>query len=162
MLLVAILAIAGVILIDLEIILPGMILGVAGAISLLAALVLVFTTGDLDGLSFAMRSLVALGVLLGSLSLVGLWLKYFDRTSLGSRLVLDPDIDAKIPTADSSLVGVSGLAKTDLRPSGRVEIPGLPKSCDVIAEGGFIEGGSAIEVVKIDGRRVIVRAVKTV
>jgi membrane-bound serine protease (ClpP class) len=159
MLFIVILALVGVAFIALEVLLPGMVLGIAGGICSVASLVLCYTSEDLAGMGFAGRSLVAATVLIVSLVLIGLWLKYFHLTGFGSRFVLTPDIDSKIQTADDTLLGVTGIAKTDLRPSGRVSIEGLPKTCDVIAENGFIESGSSIEVIKIDGRRVFVRAV---
>jgi len=159
MVLIVILALAGVLFIALEVILPGMVLGIAGGIAIATSLVMTFTTSDLEGMSFGLRTLIAAGILLGSLTVIGIWLKYFDRTSIGRRLVLGSEIDGKVPMGDDSLVGTTGIAKTDLRPSGRVEIPGLSKSCDVIAETGFIERGSTIEVVKVDGRRIVVRGV---
>ncbi len=159
MVLIILLALAGVVLISLEVILPGMILGLAGGAAIISSLAMTFASEELASLSFGGRALVAACLLLGCLLLIGLWLKYFDRTALGSKLVLGPSSDAKVvDTAPKQLLGVSGTALTDLRPSGKVRVEGLPKSCDIVAESGFIEAGSAIEVVKVEGRRVVVRA----
>ncbi len=155
---ILILALAGVLFICLEIILPGMVLGIAGGVASVAAIVLCFTTDDLAGLGFIGRALVASGITLASLTLIGLWLKYFDRFSFGRKLILGPEIDAKLPLGDASLLGAQGIAHSDLRPTGRASVEGVPKTCDIIAESGFIPGGSAIEVVKVQGRRVLVRA----
>lgn len=158
MALIIFLALAGAIFICLEIILPGMILGIGGFIAIAASLVMTFTTDDLAGLSGGGRALVAACILLGCLIIIGLWLKYFDRTAIGRKLVLGSGGVAKIDYADAEqLLGIKGTALTDLRPSGRVKMDGLPKTCDVIAETGFIESGSEIVVVKVEGRRVLVR-----
>ena len=160
--LVILLALAGVIFISLEIILPGMILGIIGALSSLAALYIVFTTDDLPSffLGPGGRFLLASIILLLSVTMIGLWLKYFDRVPIGKNLILKTSSDGKIGYAeDGELLGIRGTAVTDLRPSGKVKIEGLPKTCDVIAEGGFIESGANIEIIKVDGRRVLVRQV---
>ncbi len=53
----------------------------------------------------------------------------------------------------SALLGRRVLAATDLRPAGRIEIDGAV--VDVVAL-GFVEKGALIEVVKVEGNRVIV------
>ena len=161
--LILVLALAGVIFICLEVILPGMILGAGGIVAIVAAIVLTYSTDDLGGMSFGGRTLIASAIFIGCSALVGLWLKYFDRTALGKKLVLAPGSDGKIDVGDAAeMLGLRGTALTDLRPSGRVKLDGVPKTCDIIAETGFIESGNDIEVVKVDGRRVIVRIVPSI
>jgi len=55
------------------------------------------------------------------------------------------------------LVGAEGVAQTTLRPSGMAEIDG--KRLDVVAESDMIERGSAIQVIAVEGSRIIVRKV---
>jgi len=158
MVFILILALASVIFICLEIILPGMVLGIAGIVALVASLTLTFSTGDLDGMGFGGRALIASCILFVCLALIALWLKYFDRTPLGRKLVLRTSGKTYMANADPELLlGAKGESLTDLRPTGKVAIDGLPKTCYVIAETGFIEAGSKIEIIKIDGRRVLVR-----
>jgi membrane-bound ClpP family serine protease len=45
----------------------------------------------------------------------------------------------------------------DLHPSGKVDFEG--KSIDVVSEGGFIEKDIRVEVVEVEGNRVVVRPV---
>lgn len=54
-----------------------------------------------------------------------------------------------------SLAGVLGRAATPLRPVGIAELGGQRR--EVIAEGGYIEAGTAVEVVSDDGARILVR-----
>ena len=53
--------------------------------------------------------------------------------------------------------GREGEAKTDLRPSGMVDIDG--NKVDVVTAGEMVEQGQRVRVVKVEGNRVIVRAI---
>lgn len=59
----------------------------------------------------------------------------------------------------AAVVGAVGRAATDLRPSGLMELEGADR-LDVVAEGGFIELGSPIEILEISGNRVVVGRVE--
>ena len=160
MTLIIILALAGIVLICLELILPGMILGLAGIIALVSAIMLSFSSQELESFGLSGRALVAASILFASMLIIGIWLKYFDRVPIGRGLVLTQQNKDQIAGHEASkYLGLQGNALTDLRPSGKVEIKGLPKTCDIIAETGFIESGSDIEVIKTDGRRIIVRKI---
>jgi len=71
----------------------------------------------------------------------------------GNRLVLVTDVGG---AHDAGLLGAVGFALTDLRPSGAAEIDG--QRVDVVAEGGYLTAGTAIEVVIDEGYRRVVRA----
>lgn len=51
--------------------------------------------------------------------------------------------------------GVVGVATTDLRPSGRADVDGRP--VDVTSEGGYVEAGTSVRVLRVEGARVFVR-----
>ena len=160
MTLIIILALAGIVLICLEIILPGMILGLAGVIALIAAIILAFSSAELESLGITGRTLLAASILFASTLIIGIWLKYFDRIPGSRALVLTLKNKDKVAGKDTTeYLGSRGIALTDLRPSGKVDIKGLPKTCDIVAETGFIERGSGIEVTKVDGRRILVRKI---
>ena len=55
--------------------------------------------------------------------------------------------------------GRSGVALTDLRPAGTVEIDGEP--VDVVTEGRFLEAGAQVEVIEDTGNRRVVRPLDT-
>ncbi len=52
-------------------------------------------------------------------------------------------------------IGTMGKAFSVLRPAGKAQIEG--RVVDVVAEGGFIEAGTEIEVVEVSGNKVVVR-----
>jgi membrane-bound serine protease (ClpP class) len=74
---------------------------------------------------------------------IGYGLRLWSTTPLARRAVLSTELEAahapRVPP-----VGARGTAVTDMRPVGRVEIDG--RTIEAIAEGGFIEAGSALAV----------------
>jgi len=52
-------------------------------------------------------------------------------------------------------LGKQGMAVSDLHPSGIAHFEG--ERVDVVSDGTFIDAGQPIEVVRIDGNRVVVR-----
>ncbi len=149
--LVATLLIAGVILLVLETVLPGMIAGVVGACCLLAGVVVAY---DRFGLRTGHGVLVCVLFIL----LVGtiLYLKYFPTSRFANKFISHQSIGA-IGGERLDLLNRKGVAYTVLRPSGTALIEG--HRVDVVTEGEFVEKGSALEVVAIEGMRVVVRPI---
>jgi membrane-bound serine protease (ClpP class) len=54
----------------------------------------------------------------------------------------------------TQMIGRTGTAATDLRPAGILEVDG--RRFDVVTAGAFIDRGSAVRVVSIDGNRIVV------
>ena len=54
-------------------------------------------------------------------------------------------------------VGQRGSPLQDLHPAGKVDFEGTP--FDVVSDGGYIEKESLVEVVEVEGNRIVVRAV---
>jgi membrane-bound serine protease (ClpP class) len=95
----------------------------------------------------------------GAVLLLLLSIRILPTRAAWQRLVLKTDIDTAggyvAPKADlKELVGKQGIALTPLRPAGSAQIEG--QRVDVVTEGDFIEKGSSIKVVKVEGWRVIV------
>jgi len=65
-----------------------------------------------------------------------------------------PALKKAIGGGSTSLIGLEGVAATDLRPSGSATIN--DKRVDVISSGAFISAGSTIIVTKHEGSRVVV------
>jgi len=55
----------------------------------------------------------------------------------------------------SYLLGKKGTAVTPLRPAGIMEVEG--SRFDVVSEGSYVPAGAPVEVVKVEGRRIVVR-----
>jgi membrane-bound serine protease (ClpP class) len=71
----------------------------------------------------------------------------------GARLVLTTDVGG---AHEVGLTGAFGVALTDLRPAGAAEIGG--RRIDVVSEAGYLDAGTAVEVVVDEGYRRVVRA----
>lgn len=147
------LLIAGYLLILAEFVVPGGILGVIGAICLLAAGIMGF---------FHFDTITALMILLAELFsgviLTIIWFRYFFDSPLGNTLVhKDSLANASSDAIDdlSGLTDVIGTTVTPLRPSGTATLNG--KRYDVLTEGKMVDSGKQIKVVKIDGSHIIVR-----
>lgn len=144
------LLLAGVALLLAEVFLPGMVAGVLGVVCLLGAAVVGFAEfGPKVG------SLILLGELLAGTILTILWMRYFPKTLLGKKYILDASTSAHAPVDTERWVGRNGLALTDLRPSGAARIEG--EKVDVTTKGEHLEAGTRICVVHVDGAAVFVR-----
>lgn len=148
------LIILGVLLIMAEVyLIPGLnVVGVFGALMMLAAVVLAFMEAGMIGGVMAMLS--AIGLSGGSLWWLwksGAW----DRFVLSSSLRTDERMLAREGEARSRYLGRQGVALTPLRPTGVAEIEG--ERIEVVTEGDFISAGSRIKVVAMDRRKYFVR-----
>lgn len=160
-------------------VLPGFgIFGITGGLLTLVALVMACQTfsydlqQNIDSLTY---DLGTVGGAIASVLVFALIVnRYLPKTRLFNRMVLNPpgadDYNEHAPrlrpeytvfgTASSGgdvqgLVGSRGLANTDLRPSGKIEVDG--RIVEVISEGPYINAGAEVEVVSVAGNRVVVR-----
>ena len=56
----------------------------------------------------------------------------------------------------AALAGIEGITLTPLRPAGTAELEG--RRVSVVAETGFIESDTRVRVLRVEGNRVVVRA----
>jgi membrane-bound serine protease (ClpP class) len=149
--LVATLLIVGVILLLLETVLPGMIAGIAGFCCIVAGVVVTYSRfGPEKG------NLVLLCVVIGGIGAFAVWLKMFPKSRIGRLFVSDSTV-GNINAEKPELLNQTGMAFTNLRPSGTAVING--RRVDVVTEGGMIARGTPVKVVAIEGMRVVVRAI---
>ena len=158
--------VVGVILLILEIfVIPGF--GIAGVGGILLIIASIFMS-LIGGLPFFDFNLISTAIIQLSISLVltiafmFLLAKYLPKSKHFSRLVLAEIEGAdkgfvSYPTA-KELVGVEGIALTNLRPAGTAEING--KRVDVVADWDYIEKGRKIKVLRVEGIKVVVEGIK--
>jgi len=146
------LLVIGLLLLWIEFYIPGGLLGLAGGVCLFLGVILVFVE-----FGIFWGSVSALAVLGVSASLVGYWMRHFNRSFLGRRMVLDTEV-ADEPRYETmkGLIGAKGTTASPLRPSGKAVING--KKMDVVSEVGLIDSGVDVEVVNVEGINVVVRA----
>jgi len=172
----AVLFALGLLLIAVEVFLfPGTIVaGLAGAVLVIASLGLAMVDRvDLEwkwsGLpsaeswaSLLEGSLYTLALgMAGALAAILLGMRFLPGTKMGSRLVLAEVVPsgASLGAVEkkSDLVGLTGEATTDLRPSGKGLFEG--RLLDIISDGEFIPKGRSLRVVKQEGSRIVVAPV---
>lgn len=154
MLLPIALIILGVLLIIAEVyLIPGMnVVGILGALMMLAAVAMSYMNAGLIGGVMAMGSASVLtGGALWFLWKSGAW----ERFVLQSNLKTDDKTLAREGEQRARYLGKPGVAVTPLRPTGVAEIDG--ERIEVVTEGDFISAGSRIKVVAMDRRKYFVR-----
>ena len=141
---------AGVVLLLAEMFLPGMVAGVLGVVCLLGAAVVGFAEfGPKTG------SLILMAELLAGTILTLLWMRYFPKTPLGKKYVLDSSTISHAPVTARGWVGREGVALSDLRPAGSARVQ--DEKIDVISTGEHVGAGPRIKIVRVDGPSVFVR-----
>ncbi|MCC7325415.1 MAG: nodulation protein NfeD [Burkholderiales bacterium] len=156
------LVVVGIALLALELlVIPGFgITGVLGILAILGALALGMVGSGATAqviMEAAMRVVFAvLLALVGSLVL----LRFLPQLPFGRRLILRTGLDAargyaSTPASDLQWLGRRGRAWSPLRPAGIADIDG--QRVDVVSDGELVEAGAPIEVIRVDGNRIVVR-----
>lgn len=81
------------------------------------------------------------------------------RLPVGRRLILQTELNAaagyaSAPETDRRWLGTQGTTVSPLRPAGIAEFDG--ERIDVVSDGTFIEAGQTVEVLRVDGNRIVV------
>ena len=151
--LVVTLIIAGLLLLGAElIIIPGFgVAGILGIASIAASCWLAFaymgTTSGIVVISVNILLVIATTVLML-------------RSRTWKRLSLKTNIDSKVDSAPAEKgieIGSRGIAATRLAPAGRVQIG--ENSIEAFTRDSIIEPGKEIEVISIDGYKIIVKQI---
>jgi len=134
----------------------GGLVGLTGIGSIIGGIVLIYRNyGNRLGLIFLIAALVLTPVL------IVVYFKYFPGSFIGKRLILFKDqkredgFVAHSVSAYRDLIGKTGLSITPLRPAGTVMIDN--KRYSVVTSGEYIEKNKQIEVLTVNGSRVVVR-----
>jgi len=156
----------GVALIALEIfVIPGFgVVGITGIAMVFVSLVLAMQSFTIPSSPFEW------GVTLGNVAEVAVLLvvatigfmflvRLAPETPLLRRLVSTSRVSAEsgyvAPSHEKrSLAGSKGLAVSDLRPAGRIEVNG--EVLDAVTQGDLIEAGEPVKIIEVTGNRVIV------
>lgn len=144
--------IAGIVLIIIELFVPGGILGMLGFICVVAGVVMAAydaVFGLVSLLISIIVSVIVLIVLARYLGLKGAWRKFVltDQQQNETGYVSSRSY--------KELEGKLGTTITPLRPAGAMLLEG--KRYDVVSEGGFIAANQPVVVLQVEGSRVVVR-----
>jgi membrane-bound ClpP family serine protease len=159
----------GLVLIGIEIfVLPGFgACGIFGILCMLAGLGLVTVdkvpqTGQEWG-TLGIRVSRYLFAMMGAMGLAILIARYLPKLPGGSRLMLSaPPETTSAETLPggaeaAELLGAMGTTNTPLRPAGVVKFG--EKFVDVVSDGGFIPAGIRVQVIQVEGTRIVVKEV---
>lgn len=142
----------GIVMLLLEIFLPGGIVGTLGVISMVTGLVLAAydTEQGLASLGIAaLITVIVVAVLIKYLGVRGMWSKFILKSEQSK------ESGYVAPKDQRSLLGKEGIAITPLHPSGMIRIDG--KRIDAVSAGGFIQAGTSICVIQVEGTRIVVQ-----
>jgi membrane-bound ClpP family serine protease len=163
--------ILGLVLVGLEIfVLPGFgACGIFGILCMLAGLGLVTlktapqdTSGWVD---FGVKVSTYLFAMMGALVFAFVIAKFLPQVPGANRLLLTPPTEQPqtaepvLPGASAAaeLLGAIGTSTTALRPAGVVRFG--DKFVDVVSDGGFIPAGTRVQVIAVEGTRIVVKEV---
>jgi hypothetical protein len=162
----------GLVLIALEVfVLPGFgVAGITGVVLVLVSLGLAasrhWPQGSDEWAAFGQR-LGPFGLsILGAVVCAFLLARYLPSIPYANRLILRPQEEAdegpEAPTDSlrselAGLLGAIGVAATPLRPAGKAQFG--DDFVDVVAEGSYVVPGTRVQVIEIEGNRVVVKEV---
>ena len=148
---IVLLIVVGVILVIVEVFLPSGLFGVAGGVCLLVAIGMTYADHGIEAGTWLLG-----GVILATMVGLILWVRFFPKTATGRRMMLSATSGNVTPEKNHQfLVGKNGVARSTLRPAGIAEIES--RRYDVVTEGGMISQGSEVQVVAVDGTKIVVR-----
>jgi membrane-bound ClpP family serine protease len=142
----------GVVLLVFEVVVPGAVLGVLGALAMLAGCVLAFTIHGAGG------GAAALAVALGLVGLaMYLELVLLPKTRLGRKLTLQHTVATQsqpMPADAAAVVGRTAETLTTLAPSGYVTLE--QRRYEARSQSGLIAKGTPVRVTGVDNFQLIV------
>lgn len=145
--------IAGFVLVGIETVLPGFsVPGVSGIICLVAG-VFILADSVMEAVVITIAILAVLGILMAVI------LHLLSHGKLKSPIILKDEqrrTEGYLSSSDLKyLLGRQGRALTDLRPSGMGKFDDV--NFDVLSEGTYISKGARIEIIKVEGAKLVVR-----
>lgn len=151
MTLILVLFAAGILLLALEVIVPGGILGFCGSLAMLGGILVAFERFGPAGGAWA----TAAGLVVAA---IALYLEFvlLPRSRLARALSMSTTVagQSQPPVAGPALIGRRGQAVTTLAPTGLVECDGC--RYEAASRHGLIPAGAAVEVVAVESFRILV------
>lgn len=145
----------GILLIFLEFFLPGAISGTLGLAALIASLFLAGDNPLYMGISIFISLGISIVLLFIMIKVLGKKMVLFNRMILFETAKKEDGYVSNVNRTD--LLGSVGETITMLRPAGTAVFHN--ERVDVVSEGGFIDQGAKIKVIKVEGVRIVVREV---
>ena len=149
------LLVLGLMMVCLEVFIPGGIVGTLGGFALVGSVILAFVS---QGTAFGLYWLSGVMVI----TLFGLFLsiKFLPNSPAGRRLFLNSSERGYSASEGglTDLLGKAGTALTNLRPAGMIDIEG--RRIDVVTGGEYLPKGTEVKIIRVEGNRVVVEKSK--
>lgn len=144
--------VGGILLLLAELFLPGLVCGILGTIMLIASMVLSVKAAP----EFAMVIIIGESALALAIFVFGLWFvpRFSARWGFSHATSMDNAAGYVSAESNTALLGQTGTAVTLLRPAGTADVG--DDRIDVVTEGDFIEPGTTVRVIAVEGSRVVV------
>lgn len=149
----------GLVFMIIEIFAPGF--GVPGVLGIICEIVTIVITYNIHG------GLAAFGMTIVVLALIAIAVSLVLKSASSGRLsrsgiILNQEEkpeEGYVSTQDAQVfLGKEGYSKTVLRPTGIAEFDGV--RLDVVTEGEFVEVNTPVKIERVEGARIVVRAIK--
>jgi len=143
----------GIIMIILEIFIPGGVVGVLGGVLLFIGIIVAFTNSIQLGIYLLVISLILLAFIFH------LWVKYFPNSKHGKVMFLSTTAEGwhAYQEENQTLLNQEGVAISNLRPAGIAIIN--KQRVDVITRGDMILKNSKIKIIQVSGNRLVVEKI---
>ncbi|SFH57385.1 membrane-bound serine protease (ClpP class) [Tindallia magadiensis] len=146
---------AAIALLLIEAMAPGFgIAGLGGLVLIIVSVVMASSTTGVAVVSLAVAFLMSIIALILIIKYAPKS-SYFDRLTLGIKMTSDSGYTSTERRED--LVGKKGIVTSYLRPSGTVEVDG--ERIDAVSEGVYLEAGTNVQVIRMEGRRIVVKKI---
>lgn len=151
-----ILLVVGIIMIIAEFFVAGGILGLLGVGAIIGSL---FMSGyDLGHMALS----ISIAFIVAVITAVFLYKRLGFDKGIFRHVILTDQTSTELGYVSSvnrlEIIGLEGEALTALRPSGKGRFDG--EQIDIVSEGGFIDKGQKIKVIKVEGVRVVVKEIQ--
>ena len=156
MTLIIFLFVIGAILLALEVVVPGAVLGIIGGVAMLVGVIVAFDQFGFQGGGLAAVAAVALVTITLYLEFVLL-----PRSRLAKKFSMTATVDGRSQPvlADRAIIGKRVVAVTPLAPSGLVELDG--RRYEAFARNGHAPAGAQLDVIDLDNFRLVVSKTST-
>ena len=147
--------IGGIALIGLEMFIPGGIVGTVGVITLVYAIIYVNKSTYYIAFILVISLILAVILYYVNRNVFHKKLMFLDRLVLNASISTEDGYVASESRVE--LLGRKLIAYTDLRPAGVAMLDN--EKLDVVTDGDFIEKGNKIEVIRVEGMRIVVKKI---
>lgn len=151
-----ILFIIGIVLIFAEFFLPGGIAGIIGLALVIGSILLAGGNVVSMGISILIALIVAILGMVIIVKFFGKKINLFNKMILRDTTSTEHGYVSNVNRLE--LIGMLGKSMTPLRPSGTIMLVG--ERIDAVTEGGYIDAGKVVKIIKVEGSRIVVREAK--